>query len=348
MYALKQDRTASAKRTFDPTGTEATNVGYDGGHPCPPQTCSSPQNSTIPGPYTQGFDALSVLQSRQDAQLFQDTMSWLVTAGIFVDPSRPPDHDTLRANNLSYRISDFNNSVFSTLGSHLFGDATRSGPIVVKSEIVGYHHNMSFNFTGQTGQQDNKKVFPTEDYLTLLKRFKKSLKKECLDAIEAAAKEAGLKSMDEFFKQIKFFNMTSPGMLDQKGLFSDPNKTWNDVVKAEGLDEPQAAATQDTDNILIFEGYYQSWDGISYKSDGSKETRTYLPSSKGKVLFHEFLHTYFEQNHVNLLKTLDIPPPLVRYGKLDNAEAKRKKKNMASSDALNSWLQSCTTWIKSY
>lgn len=49
MYTLKQYRTATSK-TFDPNGTEANNVGYNGGHPCPPLTCSSPPNSTILGP----------------------------------------------------------------------------------------------------------------------------------------------------------------------------------------------------------------------------------------------------------------------------------------------------------
>ncbi len=233
----------------------------------------------------------------------------------------------------------------------------KSGVVLEGGETINRYWEVSDNWAINwaiisweqrgTGKQDERKVFPTEDYLSLLKRFKKSLKKECLDVLEAAAKEAGLKSMDEFFNQLKFHNMTKPGMLDQKGLYSDPNKTWNDVVRAEGLDEPRGATTPGTDNVLIFEGYYESWDGISFKSNGSKEVKTYFASRKGELLFHEFLHTYFEQNHVDLLTTLDIPPPLMIFGKSESKENKRKRRNLASSDALNNWLKSCTTWTKS-
>jgi hypothetical protein len=63
-------------------GVEATNVGYNGGYPCPPQTCSSPQNSTIPGPYTQGFDGMERLTSMRNAEWLQSNQFELLIKGF--------------------------------------------------------------------------------------------------------------------------------------------------------------------------------------------------------------------------------------------------------------------------
>jgi hypothetical protein len=50
-----------------------------------------------------GYNGLEILMARRQQQLFQDTMFWLVSAGVFVDPTRPPNPDQLHEQNTLYR-----------------------------------------------------------------------------------------------------------------------------------------------------------------------------------------------------------------------------------------------------
>ncbi|MGB7208366.1 MAG: VCBS repeat-containing protein [Pyrinomonadaceae bacterium] len=102
-YEIKQDRTANTKQTYDPTGAVATSNGYNGGGSCPPYTCYSQANSYVQSFMNMGYNGLEILMARRNEQLFQDTMFWLVSAGVFVDPSRPPNPNQLQEQNQIYR-----------------------------------------------------------------------------------------------------------------------------------------------------------------------------------------------------------------------------------------------------
>jgi YD repeat-containing protein len=102
-YEIKQDRTANTKQTYDPSGAVATNNGYNGGGICPPYTCYSQANSYVQAFMNMGYNGLEILMARRNEQLFQDTMFWLVSAGVFVDPSRPPNPNQLQEQNQIYR-----------------------------------------------------------------------------------------------------------------------------------------------------------------------------------------------------------------------------------------------------
>jgi YD repeat-containing protein len=131
-YEIKQDRTASSKQTYDPTGVQPTNNGYSGGQPCPPMTCTSPENSAMWQQTNRGFDGLGRLQAQRYQQNWQDSVFWnlrsYINAGVVVGLNPPvgwtPYQDNL--NRISHwRAYDQNNPNGSNIETFALWDESR-------------------------------------------------------------------------------------------------------------------------------------------------------------------------------------------------------------------------------
>jgi hypothetical protein len=193
----------------------------------------------------------------------------------------------------------------------------------------------------QTTIKDDPK--PDEDYLKKLKKFKNDFNKKCLDQIAAAAKDLEIVgSIDDYLKKIMFYNMTQKGMMDKKGLFEDKDETWNTYSSGSVF---KAYAPPNTNNMLIFRGYY-GYDGIVGDKVLREKFITQYDSTKGSDLFHEFLHLYLGSNHVELVSALKISATSVVFGDKDTEEDKRKKLNNQASNDINSWIKECSAWYK--
>jgi YD repeat-containing protein len=322
-YEFKQDRTANLKQTYDPTGATATSNGYNGGGSCPPNTCWSQANTSVTAMMNMGYRGLETLMARRQEQLFQDSMFWLVSAGVFVDPNNRLGSAQLSDDNLRYRLSANGN------GSHNFFSGS-SGSYFGYSNLDSYVSG--FTDAKVSGISEDKYFRSAlEDFL--------SNNPNCLEIIRAISRVNGDGEFNDFMAGVFIIDTSKNPELLNKTLGQLGATTVPENVKSTKLGDAftQKIKVGENDVILPIGVAATVWDtGVIYVSSNIST------SNVGLKIFHEMLHAYFKGNHIDIAKQLNLPLSKGSTNPFDTSPNSTNQKLMDTDASLNldKWLAS--------